>query len=119
MSNIGERFQLLREYFEISQSQWAEQLGVSRATIARIESGNIEADKYIKNITAYANIPVNVDWLKTGNGEMLEQESIGKQIEILLNEQDKGFIAMVKAYYSLNTEERKSLNKYYESLGQS
>lgn len=74
---VGERIKLIRqsEQVNLTQEKFAKRLGVARITIARIESG--ESALTLKTENALSReFHVNVEWLRTGEGEMFSPTPI-------------------------------------------
>lgn len=64
-----EQIKLLRKKLELSQDEFAAQLGLSRNFVWMLEKGEREpSERTINDICRIFN--VNPDWLKTGEGEM-------------------------------------------------
>lgn len=55
------RLQALRRVRELSQEQVAERMGVSRTTLARVESGEYGIDRYAADLAAALEIPERMD----------------------------------------------------------
>ena len=67
--HINKRIKDVRQTFGLTQSQFAEKLGLSRNYIGLIEIGDrIPSDRTIADICREFN--VNEEWLRTGVGEM-------------------------------------------------
>lgn len=74
---MGTRLKLLRQYFGLTQKEFAEKIGVSLPTVKRWESSNQKLDdRTIKLISELFNISEN--WLKTGEGEMIVKNDSDK-----------------------------------------
>ena len=68
---FGVRVQVARQNSDLSQSELAQKLGVSRGAVANWESGN-EMYPTVSRLIMIAEITqVSVDWLVTGRGPML------------------------------------------------
>ena len=66
---MKDRIRAVREKLNISQTKFGEKIGISRDTVANIESGRIEIkDIYVKSICN--EFSVNEEWLRTGQGKM-------------------------------------------------
>lgn len=71
MDAINERFIELRKACKKNQSEFAKVLGLSRSGITAIETGQRNVtDKHLIMLSNWDEYNVNVDWLRTGNGEM-------------------------------------------------
>lgn len=75
---MRERIKQIRKANHLTQSVFAEKIGLTRDTIANIEGGRIEVkDIVIKSICREFN--VNYDWLISGEGEMFQDDDSDAQ----------------------------------------
>ena len=83
--SINQRFKILRKSKKLSQKAFSEIFNVKQATISQIESSKImpSLDMIIKITYKYREI--NIMWLLTGNGEMINKYSTD-QLEMVINE---------------------------------
>lgn len=66
---MNERIKRIRNSLNISQTDFAKKLSISRSAVCKMESGeNYPSEQTIKLICR--EFSVNEDWLRTGNGEM-------------------------------------------------
>lgn len=74
---MNDRLKELRKACKKSQAEFADVLGLSRNAITEIESGrNCVLDRHLAMLSNWKEFRVNVDWIRTGEGEMfLEDES--------------------------------------------
>lgn len=73
MDIINERFRILREACDKTQTEWASILGLSRSGVTAIESGQRSVtEKHIKLLTVHPvdGRQISETWLRTGEGEM-------------------------------------------------
>ena len=71
---MKDRMRQLRKELNLTQQEFADQLGIKRGAIANYEIGrNAPVDSVIALICRTYN--VNEDWLRTGVGEMFVQRS--------------------------------------------
>ena len=76
---MNERIKKIRKEFDLTQTQFGEQIGVKGNTITNYETGlRNPTDAVINNICKTFN--VNEGWLRTGEGDMFVQESIDDKI---------------------------------------
>lgn len=68
-SNISERLRILRKKLDMTQQEFAEQLGVKRNTVGQWECGINALTKQVI-ISICRNFDVNECWLRTGTGEI-------------------------------------------------
>ena len=79
--NINERIRDLRKSLKLSQEEFGNRLGVTKASISRLESGiNNVTEQMIKSVCREYN--VNYAWLKEGVGEMFisSDDSVANRI---------------------------------------
>lgn len=84
---MNRRLQQFLSAENISQSQFAESIGVARANVSHILSGRNKPgfDFIEKTITAYPAL--NVEWLIAGKGKMYRSSSIDNQSNTAANQQ--------------------------------
>ena len=84
MNEIGIRIRDARKAAKKTQREFAESLGMSENYIWQIEKGQREpSDRTIKDICRI--FAVREEWLRTGNGEMLEPMTKEEEIAQLVN----------------------------------
>ncbi len=70
---MDERLKLIRRHFRLSQESFAGRLGIKRSAISNYEIGrNVPIDAVVSLICHEFN--VNETWLRTGEGEMFDQQ---------------------------------------------
>lgn len=88
---MKERLNEILKHFKINASQFADQIGVQRASVSHVISGRNKPgfDFIQKIIEAYPSL--SADWLLTGKGEMLKsrisRQDLFSDMEIDKNEQ--------------------------------
>lgn len=71
--NINERIKQLRKHLDLTQSAFAEKIGLKATAVGLYESGNrAVTERSIISICQAFN--VREEWLRTGEGEMLQSE---------------------------------------------
>lgn len=66
---MNERLRILRDTLHLSQEEFGKRVGVTKTAISRLESGsNKITDRMLISISRAFN--VDIDWLKTGRGDM-------------------------------------------------
>lgn len=71
MESINERFIELRKACRKSQADFSKVLGLSRSGVADIETGRRNVtEKHLIMLSNWEEYNVNIDWLRTGSGEM-------------------------------------------------
>lgn len=82
---VNDRIKALRKEMGLSQDAFAEKLGLTKNYISLIENGNRNlSEQSIKVLCTMFN--VNEEWLRTGNGEMMNLVSKDEEISRLLGE---------------------------------
>ena len=91
---MQERVKKIRKYFDITQQEFADRIGIKRGTIANYEVGRNEpTDSVISLICREFN--VNENWLRTGEGDMFlpadRENEISKAVKSLLDGEPDSF----------------------------
>lgn len=82
---MNERIKKVRNSLNISQTDFAQKLSVSRSAVCKMESGeNYPSEQTIKLMCN--EFSVNEEWLRTGNGEMFIPKSKEQLFSELLGE---------------------------------
>lgn len=98
---MKERIKLIRQHYELNQSEFAKRLGVTRSTISQYEAGlSGVSNSTVQSICREFN--VNKEWLETGNGDMLnsttDSEELARTVAKILADSDdfviKTFLAL-------------------------
>lgn len=76
---MKDRFKEIRKVSGLNQTLFGNKIGVSRDAIANIESGRV-TPKDIHVLAVCQNFKVNEEWLRTGEGEMLADDSDDAQL---------------------------------------
>lgn len=81
---MNERIKQIREYLEMSRSEFGKKLGVSGDVVNNLERGRVEIkEDRIKLICSVFD--VDESWLRTGNGEMYQPSTKNQEISDFLN----------------------------------
>ena len=77
--SIEIRIRDIRKHFNLTQTQFAEELGVTRNVISMYELGHVVPPRLFLDhlCTKYG---VNKTWLETGDGEMFRTPSVDEEI---------------------------------------
>ena len=104
---MHERIKQLRKHLGLSQEKFGAALGITGASVSRIESGiNNPSESTLKLICSTYH--VYYLWLTTGQGPMLEDDlmaRIDRIIEMGAPNADAVFKSQVRAYAALMSEE--------------
>lgn len=123
MNDIGIRIRDVRKEAKRTQREFAESLGMSENYIWQIEKGQREpSDRTIKDICRI--FAVREEWLRTGDGEMLEpmtrEEEIAQMVNGAINGSSEFKRAVIRMICSRTDDElealEKALRSVYESL---
>lgn len=109
MDTINTRCKTLRLSLGLNQSTFAARLGFAQSGVAMIECGKRSvSERHIKTICSIYN--VNEQWLRTGEGEMLNNDSssllsrLTEELHMTPDEQE-----LIEVFMSFSQEERKSV----------
>ena len=73
VNEMNQRLKEVRQVLNMSQAKFAKALSMSNGYVAQIELGNTKVnDRIIKLLHFVLN--VNEEWLRTGKGDMFEEE---------------------------------------------
>lgn len=119
---MKERIRLLRKYYDLTQQEFADKIGIKRNTVATYEAGrNAPIDAVISLICREFN--VSETWLRTGQGEMFLYESADEQykkasaaIACGTSDLDRIIRQTLIYYYGMDDDSKKALLKYIESI---
>lgn len=116
MKSDYERLRELRKHFKMSQTEFAEKLGVTRSIISNLELGVVEIKDHMFKLIA-ATFNANEAWLRDGTGEMFVQtpktllDDLKTQYSL-----DNMDVAILEGYLSLNSNERNAVKKYIMNI---
>ncbi len=87
MEEYGERVRRLREALGLSQSQFAQKLGIHKQMVSDVERGrqkrfNPETEKALADL-----FDINLSWLLDGKGEMFLHKQVNDQDDISLEKE--------------------------------
>ena len=113
---MKERIKELRKTLGYTQTEFAEKLGISNGTIGNYEVGTrTPANTTIKFICNTYN--VNEEWLRTGKGEMFNDDNNVIQGENLFRiALDRKLSNFVNSYLKLTTEKQNVIWDFIEDL---
>lgn len=115
--NINERIRDLRKLLKLSQEEFGNCLGVTKASISRLESGiNNVTEQMIKSVCREYN--VNYAWLKEGVGEMFisSDDSVANRIDDLLAGENETAKALFRAFAALDDTDWSTIKKIIDEL---
>jgi transcriptional regulator with XRE-family HTH domain len=117
MSSLGKRIRKIREERGLNQEAFSKELGISRASLAKLELGE-QNNPGAQLITRIVELGYNANWLLTGKGSTYFNETdIGYDRELLI----KAFSILEKCLSDSNRQieaakKGKIAVKFYEHL---
>lgn len=118
LDNIGTRIKALRQALDLTQEQFASQIGLSRNYIAMIEIGQRDPSK--RSISDICRVfGVDLIWLRTGAGEMFKPQTREEELaeifaRVQIEDDDKS--RLIRAMAQLPDEAFPVFVKYIEKL---
>ena len=119
---MRDRLKQVRKSNNLTQSDFAQRLGLKQNTIATYEMGRLTpSDRTISDICR--EFSISEAWLRYGEGEMLVQRSANDQLAILVNdllaEPDTAFRKrFLQAMLELPTEDWNAVERFIQKLQQ-
>lgn len=118
---MNNRIKLIRQNENMTQSQFAEKIGLSRNYVAMIEIGQRDpSDRTVSDICRIFG--VNPAWLRNGEEPMMmpEADSETAYINELLKDVDNPFVGLIKSimsvYVDLSPDDKKKAAAFAASL---
>lgn len=118
MNDINKRMVELRKACKLNQSQFAQILGLSRSGVCAIETGRrTVTDKHLLMIEHWNVYNVNIDWLRTGTGEMFlpSETNALEEIRQQYNLTDMQF-RFISNFLRLPEAEKNTMLNFYSSV---
>lgn len=113
---MKERFRELRKSLKLSQTDFAEKMGVTRSMINNLERGVVEPKEFLVNL-ACKTYGVNRTWLETGEGEMFCPTADAVLYQLAREYQlDERKMALIRAYLQLPEEQQEAVLAYAEGV---
>lgn len=116
MNTIYDRLKEIREKKNMSQTEFADFIGIGRSTLGMMEVGKREIlDRHIKMICSICN--VDEEWLRNGTGEMFAESD-----ESILTELTKEYNLdgtqrlIIESVLRMNDLERRALKTFLHNL---
>lgn len=117
MEEINARFKSLRKACNKNQVAFGKVLGISSSGVADIESGRRNVtEKHLIMLSNWTEYNVNINWLRTGEGDMFIARSRNQIITDflgdLIKEEDESFKKrLIEALALMDIEDWKALEK--------
>lgn len=113
---MKDRIRKVREHFGLSMEKFGSRIGIGKASISLLESG--KNNPSVQTITLICReFGVNEQWLRTGEGEMLEQTR-ASVLDRLSTEYDlsREQRSVIEAFLDLDPQERDVILKYVHNV---
>lgn len=96
MESVNTRFKSLRIACNKSQEEFGKILGLSKSGISEIENGRRNVtDQHLIMLDNWKEKSINIDWIKTGTGEMFNEpdreQEIASMTAMLFKEEETSF----------------------------
>lgn len=115
---MNERIKSVRKDAKLTQTEFGERIGASRAMIASYEGGAVvPSDSILKLISKEFN--VSYPWLKTGEGNMYEpmpEESSLDHMKKVYSSLPERLISLIDALEKVDPEWQKTLDAAFDEL---
>ena len=114
---MNERFKELRKTLGLNQGKFGEILGITTSGVSDIEAGRRNVtEQHLIMLSNYKDRPINIEWLRTGKGEMFKklnrQQELSQLTATLFKEEEDSFKSrLIIALAQLNEEEWELLEK--------
>lgn len=114
---MNERFKELRKALGLTQGKFGEILGITTSGVSDIEAGRRNVtEQHLIMLSNYKDRPINIEWLRTGKGEMFKklnrQQELAQLTANLFKEEEDSFKSrLIIALAQLNEEEWELLEK--------
>ena len=117
---MKEHIKELRKFFGLTQSEFGESIGVSRDVVGNLELGRVEPSELIIKMIC-KTYHVNREWLETGQGEMLVEQTRDERIaafvgQALSDEGDEFKRDLIGLLAALDEDGRQKLKEAAEAL---
>lgn len=124
---MNERFKKLRKALGLTQGEFGKILGLSTSGVSEIEAGRRKVtEQHLIMLSNYKKKIVNINWLRTGEGEMFKERSpsdeVGYYVEDLLDYDGHGnpfydmIIEMMKTYTELDEKSQAVIRNYFQNV---
>lgn len=124
---LNKRFRELRKALGFTQSEMGKILGITASGVSDIESGRRKiTEQHLIMLSNFKQKPINIDWIRTGKGDMFNPLSPDEEIETFVrnlleysdtnNQMYNMVIEAVKAYSALDKTSKKVIDGYIEEV---
>lgn len=118
--SINDNIKTLREdYLDISQSDFADKIGIRRNSVSLIETGKRNpSERTISDICEVFN--VNIEWLRTGFGDVFRKNTSSNHFAYFISQigmsDDENIKNSIYKYSKLSDKNKKIANKIIDLL---
>lgn len=125
MESVNDRFKILRKKCGKTQSEMGKVLGLSVSGVSEIEKGRRNVtEQHLIMLSNWKERIVNIDWLRTGKGEMFlqipEEDETAALVYDLLGPDKESFydivLETIKAYKKLSPNSQKVINELMDNV---
>ena len=122
MDEMNIRFKELRKTCHKTQMEFGKVIGISSSGVADIETGRRNVtEKHLIMLSNWHEYDVNIDWLRTGEGEMFlpksQEEELAEFMADIMKEADATFRArFIKAVSRFNKDQWHALESVVMAL---
>lgn len=121
METINSRFRQLRETCQKSQEEFGKVLGITKSGVSDIEREKRNVtEQHLIMLSNWKDFPINIDWLRTGEGKMFVQRTRNQIITDFLGDliiEDTTFKKrLIEALAELDERDWESLEKLANKL---
>lgn len=120
MGTEYERIQQVRKHYALTQTKFGERMGISRDMVNNLEHGRAEIKDYVRKLicTSYR---VNENWLRTGEGDMIEpaatdDEEFDQLLADIEFSGDDFIKRLLYSYWKLDENEKAVIKKLIDGL---
>lgn len=125
MESVNDRFKILRKKCGKTQSEMGKVLGLSVSGVSEIEKGRRNVtEQHLIMLSNWKERLVNIEWLRTGEGEMFlqipEEDETAALVYDLLGPDKESFynivLETIKAYKKLSPNSQKVINELMDNV---
>jgi transcriptional regulator with XRE-family HTH domain len=114
---MQERFRTVRKQLGLSQTAFAEKLGITRDVINNIENSRVEPSELVIRVVC-STFGVDYDWLKNGQGNMYptDEDAVLAALDDLMTGENEETKALIRALARMDEKELAVINKLIRTL---
>ena len=109
----NERLKAIRKYYNLSQEKFGEKIGLQKSQISRLEKGQSTITEQVC-ISVCQIFKIRYEWLKKGEGVMLESDSIDELASKF--DLDSFGLSLIREYMRLSREQRAAVQEYFYNV---